>query len=516
MTKMTLGLDIVARHEKLLALRLVHVVELLSAEAGAALESTGFTRSWSIARALRPGCLQRAVRMPLLHRWITCAEELIRCDAHVRYPEAHLVRHLKDFSRVLLSMAGEATDGATGEVPLLGRRVLPLQFGTALLRFEEPQRGELTWCLRDGSLRLEYPGGSMSLELDPSHATAPSARGAWHVVRVPTVRDIAIDLWTPEYGQTEPEVSAVSLQTALEAALSELEGTPSGSLATVTAVTALDTSAPWIAGLGRCSTDGAALSARSLLELAHRDRLERWLEISRFTEGRDVTSSFVTSSDVRKELVTLGARVAVASALGAPLEAIDGARWRDLIHRLSASVESEAMLSELVREVGMEETVARAGAGELERRTVTTASILAAPELSVPGSQLPSAARRLRKTRDAMQEEVDWSGIDSLCQLGTEELECLLDEVQPRNGESEGHAWCAAMTAFVIGRFEVCSQMLLSCIGFDGDVEQYWLLFGFTARHLGRHRIFEQVIFGGERHLSVLIPNPEKTEWRSK
>lgn len=496
---MTPPSEVADLHARLLAVRLVDAVRVLEVQARPALHRTGFARAWDVMRAFVPGGLFRAVQTPLMHAWVMTVESLIRCGAHIRYPEAHLSRHLKDFARVVLANASDAPDGASGEIALLGRDSVPLARGTALLWLDGPSLCTLRWRISGEVVRLECSELGLDVELVGDLATGP---GSGRLRRVPSMADLLVDVWTNEYVGPEREGDTTGLSDRLAACVAGLD--ERGRLGTLSVIT-VPRPLPWIAGVARLPIGPP--SSTVILELAQADRLWRFLEISRFVEGRDVASSFVTSDDVRAEVVWLGARIAAADQLGRECVPADAARWCSLVERLRAAPEGEALVERFLSEVeghkGMPVSPAISEPPQPEAPSNRSSSEMAIPEL-----WLPKAARILRKTRAAMREEVDWSAIDALSLVEAGELGFSRDMTIAVLGRVEEQDWVEAMVAYIAGDFERCSAALRACIMADTDVEQYWLLLAFCERHLARQARFEQIVFDGVRRLEALSVSP--------
>jgi hypothetical protein len=146
---------IVVRYERLLAFRLIDSAKRLCTETPQLCERTGFLRNWLAVEGSPAEFLFRVVGHPLLDYWVQVTEALLSVDAHKRYPHVHPSRHLKDFSRLLLSWASHLPEGFNGEVQLLGRRAFPLLFGRQLLLLNERAADEkLSWRTDNQVLKI--------------------------------------------------------------------------------------------------------------------------------------------------------------------------------------------------------------------------------------------------------------------------------------------------------------------------------------------------------------------------
>jgi hypothetical protein len=97
---------------------------------------------------------------------------------------------------------------------------------------------------------------------------------------------------------------------------------------------------------------------------------------------------------------------------------------------------------------------------------------------------------RLRKKRRGDGNRVeDWSAIDALATLSEPEVQALCS----------GHPFRQAACAYRLGRFAECCDALNRCLDEDDDVEEYWYLLAFSARHLGQFDVFESIVFENRR-----------------
>lgn len=494
-----------SRYEKQLILRLVQVCDSIIAEAPDLADVTNFERLWSAAIRVSPLGLVRASRQPLLDAWISTAERLVRYGIHKSYPEAHPARHLKNFARVVLSWAPYLPDYTRGEIRIVGQQVFQLLHGELLLIGGDRNADEtLLWEVKGGTLRAGTKSNDALLVMNLSDSTETFLSDEnWEVVRVPKLRSILIDTWTPEYHRNH---AFSADQVSLERELVEICGQlPEDALALVTTlcscVTRLPRSVqtqqdgesdvlPWIAGLLRMPAK--RFEMRTLVESACRDLVERMLTVSPLALEPPSPDSDFRSLLIQVSAERLASRLLTGTSQ--PLGQTDGAQhWLGLIARLRQSGEGLAFLAQLGEDT---ETLIPAGIpvhNEVEK---------APPAIPVPfleSLNIP-ATPAIRKTRKASAFSVDdFSILGVVGEVDPHELERVLPLLMTGSRESETYAFNAAAVAYCLGHFELCVAALARCLEFDADVEEYWHLLAFALRYLGQRDEFNKIVFAGVR-----------------
>jgi hypothetical protein len=99
-----------------------------------------------------------------------------------------------------------------------------------------------------------------------------------------------------------------------------------------------------------------------------------------------------------------------------------------------------------------------------------------------------------------------------LAPLSSGDLEMISEKDLDNPNASEPMAYSAAIICYLQGRFRDSQKYLLTCLGFDSDVEEYWQLLAFTLRHLGEIAEFDRIIFTRERNLSNVLSRLSKLD----
>ncbi|MEE8519570.1 MAG: hypothetical protein V3S98_10645 [Dehalococcoidia bacterium] len=310
---------------------------------------------------------------------------------------------------------------------------------------------------------------------------------------------ILVDVWSPEYvGRDESPALAAGLIQALRRSLAELdEEYPSLVASYLRCMTVNVERNSWIAGLARVVGHPQGLTPTTLLELMHRDRIERLLHIFRIDEHTNQRAVLVMPPNLRRLLVEVGAKVSTCWQLGIEVHPQDMTRWETLLLQLQAISGSQHLMRQLAEHA--DGKVAKGGVRPL---TLALEQILRDAGIEI--ATQPSTVFQLYKTRRQKGVEVDWSTIDGLSRLSADRLENLYDFSSARAHLSESAAYCAAMSDYLTGRFGASVDFLRLCLEFDEDVEEYWLLLAFALRYLGHKDRFAQIVFDGLREMSCL------------
>jgi hypothetical protein len=486
-----------ARYEKQLILRLSHVCETIIAEAPEIAHRTNFIQSWENARTLTSQGLVLASRQPLLDAWVSSAEWLVRYGLHLRYPDAHPARHLKQFARIVLSWAPNLPDKTSGHIAVAGPQVLPLFHGSMLLiGTDRTLNGTISWAVDGGTLRVFGDGEECLLiaNLSDSHALTPNT--SWQIITPAKVACTLLDTWTPDYHRHYPSApEAASLEEQLSDSLAQLSLEASAMMeslcATATQMPERTSSQaddarsrPWIAGLIRVPVIGC--SARDIVDAACRDCVERMLVVNPLGHALDAASP---GSDFRSLLVEVAAeRLASRLVPDAPETRRDReSYWPKILARLRTSEEGRVFLEDIGEEATTLSTLAH-GEG---------AASTAQPER--PGFTFPPELA-FRKTRKASAFSVDdFSTLKAVSEGNREDLERLLPALMAHAPQSEAQAFHAAAAAYSLGDFKACAKAVTWCLSFDADVEEYWHILAFALRYLGRRDDFNAIVFGGFR-----------------
>lgn len=496
-------LDEVARsYEKFLAVHLTKVVQALLTQAPVLCETSGFLDSWGTAKSMKGGVLAEAVRQPLLDLWVKTAEHLLEIGVHQRYPHAHFARHLKDFARLVLSWASAAPEGAEGRVQLLGRGVIPLFFGRLLLQVSDYSGDEtLIWRVTGRVLHLELAGRGSLAEISlAGGAQARVSKSRCRLLKPPVVGGAVADIWTREYvGEHEAAFTEESFGREMErlrAALTDEQLSCISRFCRALTVSAL--AEEWVAGLARLGSPLGDVTPARLVELAHRDCLERLLRLIRLTE---VSGPLTVYGNPHTLLVELGARRLTTWLLGEELDEPSASRWDVITAHLRGSDAGQAFLDVLGEGGGPVAAPALSSAAATVPLTALTVS---------GGEGVAFDNLQLRKTRRASAAPPDWRAIDSLQYLAPAQLGQIYRSAVGDCASSEPSAYCAAISSYILGEFDACQGALRHCLRHDRDVEEYWYLLAFTLRHLGWYEGFNRIVFGGERDPSWFAPLPER------
>lgn len=450
---------LVPLHERALIVRLLAVVDRWRA----ADRSGRIDPGWAHFVALPPGALALAVRSPLLHGWVGAAERLLECGAVARYPEAHAARHAIDLGRVALDLAELARRPAHGELDVLRRDRVSLALGRAVLRFGGAAPRRVRWSLGDHQLWLGDDRGHFA-EVDLARGVAGEVTPPWTIAWLPEASTIAIDL------EPQPVVDAV--RAAIEALSPALADRARHHLRTVARH---DPDEPWVAGVARVAP-AIRFDTAQLVACIERDRAERALELHALVDGPTLGTAFVAADDLRARVVEVVARLSAARALAAEPAPEDVAAWSALAHSLrSAGLDAltEALLPSLIDE--------------------------AAPP-HAPG--LP-AGQALHANHRAVEDPIDWSMIDDLCNQDRSQLEPLA-RLGTCAFTDEQQAWQAAAARYVMARFAACIDALRACLASGPDLDRYWILLAFALRHLGERDRFDHLVFDGLRDPAIL------------
>ncbi len=478
---------VVFRYERLLAFRLIDAARRLREEAPELCAQTAFLDNWRAVEQSSAEFLFRLVGQPILDGWVQTARALLSVGAHKRYPSAHPSRHLKDFSRLLLSWASDMPEGFEGEVELLGRRAFPLMHGHQLLLLNGRTTGaKLSWRTDGRVLSIGLQGAGTIAEVNLGNPAESHALTSQCELKVaPVVAGLTLDVWTPEFNgnaSNDLEILRAPLEEAGERLKTEQEQFINSVCRCVTYAPA---GAEWVAGLIKISDPAAEATPEGLAELAGRDLVRRLLKITPIRFDAPLAN---VGGDFNEALVRLCARRIADRFLGRASVSADDELWRTVRNYVSGVKHGETFLRELGEDVDVVAAPASDTASSPAHAEATRESTERAPD------GLPAVT--LRKTRSASDTPVDWHAPDALVHLSQTQLEQLYERAVVNWRESEASAYRAAVLAYVLGKFEESRAHLLKCLECDGDVEEYRHLFAFSLRHLGRIGDFEQIIFG--------------------
>ncbi|HEU4710005.1 MAG TPA: hypothetical protein VFS76_00495 [Pyrinomonadaceae bacterium] len=492
--------QIADRFDKLTLLRLINVCESFIDDSAELADSTGFSDLWVNFSGIAPEALARIARHPLTYAWVFTAETLLKNGIHQRYPEAHPARHLKDFSRLLLSWATHLPDGASGALSVPGRRATQLSYGDYILCSEElVDLGDFTWK-RDGERLRIGPAGSPIFECDVDFKQIHAVNAGCNLVTTPTAGRLKIDYWTPEYlrnssevpGDLEPRIAQI------EIAMKELDPR----LCSFVEDTARCISPPsarsrWISGLLRVPAEG--IDAAMLVGLACRDSVERMMILHSVDQFVGAQSA---GSDFHSAFVEVAARRLASRLLDHELltSVPQENEWLALRGRLTQFEPGITLLEDLGEEV----TSAPSGATTIPT-TVPTNPVLQLPLPSLLFPDLPDELK-LRKTRRGSAFTIDdFSAIDALADRSPSDLVRLWSELREDvSTRREDQAFLLGVTAYVMRRFDYSAGAFLRCLDFDADVEEYWHLLAFALRHLQHYDDFDRIMFNNLRDPSLL------------
>ena len=497
------------RHEKLLLLRMIEVCDAIVERAPELAKATGFVDMWSAAATMAPVSLL-ASGQPLVDAWVGTAERLVRFGILERYPHAHPARHLKAFCRVLLSSRANSRERTGGEFNMGGYSAFQLLGGSRVLLGGPENRTEtIVWSRDKTSLTVGRKDRDRLLEIsltDPTDFALSDPH--WQLIVLPTVGQVYIDLWTPEYHRNRScELDPAVLQRRVQQLFDELApdvlrfvesvchcivGTRDlrgGGGATAPRPHHQDIDAAWTAGLIR--VDGTDLAADAFLVMACRDLIERLL-------GVTPTSVFGTQSpgsDFQSLFVSVGARRLANELLNRdPDETLnddDRKHWAAATDMLGRSESGAFLLRELGENPGGFTSSSQPDADLLE---------IKAQDLGWEDDALPQMLALRKTRRNAAFSINDFSLIDIL----TGDAHGGAAPRLAANG-SEAAAFAVSAAAYAGGQFDDCVAALLRCLEFDMDVEEYWHLLAFALRYGGHHDEFNDIIFKGRRDRELLL-----------
>lgn len=484
--------QIADRFDKLTLLRLINVCESFISESAELADSTGFSDQWSNFSGIAPEALAHIARHPLTYAWVFTAETILKNGIHERYPAAHPARHLRDFSRLMLSWATHLPDGASGSLSVPGRRATQLSYGDYILCSDElVDTSDFTWH-RDGErLRIGTPESPV-FECDVNFNETHFVNAGWRLVTTPTAGAIKIDYWTPEYLRNSSETSG-DLIAPIRTAMQELDPRVCSFVEdTARCMSPQSARSTWISGLLRVPAEG--INPAILVELACRDLVERMVILNSVDQFVGAQS---TGSDFHSAFVEVAARRLASRLLDqeAPASVQQEREWLALLGRLTQFESGLALLEDLGEELASASTAPQ---------TISTDPVLQLPLPAGLFSDLPDDLR-LRKTRRASAFTIDdFSAIDALAELSRSDLERLWSVVCADVSPGEDKTFLVAITAYLMRRFEVSAGAFLHCLDFDADVEEYWHLLAFALRHLQRYDDFDRIMFNNLRDASLL------------
>lgn len=488
---------IVDRFDKLLLLRLIQACETLISESTELTEATGFSDLWAAAKGIAPQGLARVSQHPLAHAWVSTTETLLKHGIHTRYPLAHPTRHLKDFSRLVLSWATHLPDGVSGRLSVPGRRATQLAFGDFVLcREDVVDTHTFIWSREGGVIRIG-PAGQPVMECGVDFKEIQVLSPGWALLKNPRVGQIRIDVWTSEYLRNCPEVliRPELIERSIEAVLLELDPQLRSLIESACRCVSPDSpDSTWTSGLLRMPREG--MNAALLMELVCRDLIQRLMILNAIDQLVGAESA---GSDFHSVFVELAARRLAYRLLKqetAPFDQEEQETWGALRDILRQSETGTALLSELGEEPGNP---------TISRQNGPRNSVLHLPIPTEFFSDLP-ANLTLRKTRRGSAFSIDdFSAIDALSKFSpadVEQLWRLLSKDLSQPGEVT--TFLIAITAYILGRFDCSAGAFLRCLDFDADVEEYWHLLAFTLRHLKHYAEFDQVMFTNLRSPDLL------------
>jgi len=495
----------VIRYERFLAIRLIDSVQFLQAQAPDLCEQSDFRKNWLLVEQLPADILFQAASQPLLGSWLKIHEALTLVDAYRHYPHAHPVRHLRDFARMLLSWISNSTPNAQGAVHLMGRQVFPLLSGKRLLVLKERKAsGKLLWRAESQVLKIEFPGVGTIAEVDLADPHRSDTLDSHCLLITPPVLDgLRFDVWTPEFagdcGYESSLKKLECLQPLLENAIGQLTTEQQQFLTSLCRCVTVNPNLGWIAGLINLSESGPELTAERLVEHACSDFVQRVLRIT------PIDLSTVTADvpeGVGQAAIRLFARRLTARILGKKISDGDDRIWERVRSAILSTKHGERLLIELGEDAGMSSLPDKPSG----RIVLPLADVLQRAGIK----NFPSLT--LRKTRVASSAAVDWGALDSLALLSSGDLERISEKDLDNPNASESNAYSAAIICYLQGRFRDSQQYLLTCLEFDGDVEEYWHLLAFTFRHLGEIAEFERIIFTRERNVSSVLSRLSKLD----
>ena len=488
--------SVVTRYERFLAIHLIDSVQVLQTQSPDLCEQSDFRENWLLVEHLPADILFQAAAQPLLGSWLRTHEALTLVRTYARYPNGHAVRHLKDFARILLSWIGSTTPNAHGSVSVLGRQVFPLLGGERLLMLKERiGAGKLLWQAENQVLKIALPEIGTIAEVDLADPHRSDTLDSHCFLITPPVLDgLRLDVWTPEFGgDCGYESSRKKLerfQPLLRHAIGQLSSEQKQFVTSLCQCVTVNPELSWIAGLINLSESGSELTAESLVELACRDFAQRVLRIT------PIALSAITA-DVPgggPAVIRLFAKRLTARIFGKEISAGEDRTWQRLRSALRSAKHGERLLVEFGEDALM---------GSLPHEPSGRIALSLADVLQRAGIKNMSPLT-LRKTSVASNAAVDWGALDSLALLSSDDLAMISEQDLDDPNANEANAYSAAVICYLQGRFRDSQKYLLTCLGFDGDVEEYWHLLAFTFRHLGEIAEFDRIIFTRERNLSTV------------
>lgn len=471
------------RHTKLLGVRLEAAVEgLIESQAS---HGSALACDWELFREFDKAATLEALKQPSLHRWVTTVEALIFHGIVESYPAAHPRRQAAAFSRLVVSGLGANTADCKGWIESKGDCIVPLSFGRLLLvgkrAFGVGER--FAWETRGGVFKLKTDRGGLIAEVAlRTLEAAVKAESGWAVMMPGDVGGIVICPDLRDFDIKRAQKEAARVKSELQAILDGMDA-PSRELLSCSFRSATSAQGTWTAGLLRMTTP---LTQEFVLRCAYRDRVERAIEIWRFTKGIDSWPGSM-EPDVFTQVAAKSLTERHFNEMSLELSPRH-TQW-SACHESNSTRETDRLLAVIE--------------GDDIDGSKAEISINLAPLLILAGFDPKERCLSLRKTRRNSFAIEDWSALDSLTLWDGSEVRRLLMAV--RHGDvTEAGYFCAAICAYRLGEFTNAMQQLRCCLEMDTDVEEYWLLLAFTLRHLGRKDIFEHIVFDHVRSLAQL------------
>ena len=107
---LVLGLHKKRYQRTLLGICRIH--ERLLDEAHEVAETTGFAAAFDLLRSYPPAEQEQVLSYPSIAFWVDVAEDLLRRESHVRFPEMHFSTHLEAFWRIVLAVSTVTSSGS--------------------------------------------------------------------------------------------------------------------------------------------------------------------------------------------------------------------------------------------------------------------------------------------------------------------------------------------------------------------------------------------------------------------
>lgn len=191
------GAIFLKRYERIVA-GLVRLERTLAAEAPELVARTRWTSAMAFFRTTSAAVQRAVLGYPSAAFWLDVAEDLVRRESHIRFPEMHMRTHLLNFHRHAIAAARLAKENYECETPAGENGLLPLP-GTGEVLAGAAQPWEmLRVTIRGGEVAAECASGSLRIERVPRMSNRVEWNAADSDLRLPGRTAFAFEGWSQE------------------------------------------------------------------------------------------------------------------------------------------------------------------------------------------------------------------------------------------------------------------------------------------------------------------------------